>query len=116
LTTNAFLSPENFEDLDDESPIDMAPSACPTRTSVILPTIAILVSDQVKLIMNNSVPLLQVQTEILPDQRRQRNSEEREMCTMGLNDIIYVFPEFTIRSYREAYPDQEDCLTNSNFT
>jgi hypothetical protein len=29
---------------------------------------------------------------------------------MGLNDIIYIMPEYTIDSYIKKYPDQNDQL------
>ena len=60
----------------------------------LLPNVALLVSDAVKLIRDNSVPVLQVQVEIIdfPDR-------DEDLCVLGLNDITYVVPEFTPSKY-----------------
>ena len=56
-----------------------------------LPNVIILVSDNVRLIRNNSVPMLQVQLEIIQNAM----TFDSDMCQLGLNDVIYLVPEFT---------------------
>lgn len=65
-----------------------------------LPNVIVIVSDNVKLIRNNSVPMLQCQIEIIQD----ANSYGNDMCVVGLNDVIYLVPEFTPAEYFEEYP------------
>lgn len=65
-----------------------------------LPTVIILVSDNVKLIRNNSVPMLQVQLEIIQNTA----NYDSDMCQLGLNDVVYLVPEFTPSEYHYTYP------------
>jgi hypothetical protein len=60
----------------------------------------VLVADTVKLIRNNSVPMLQVQLEIIQNAR----GMESDMCMLGLNDVVYAAPEFTPSEYERRYP------------
>ena len=65
-----------------------------------LPNVILLVSENAKLIRNNSVPMLQVQLEIIQNPMNFDN----DMCMLGLNDVIYVVPEFTPSEYDTEYP------------
>lgn len=64
-----------------------------------LPNVILLVADNVRLIRNNSVPLLQVQVEIIQNAQ----SIDNDMCMLGLNDVIYIVPEFTPSEYDTIY-------------
>ena len=66
-----------------------------------LPNVIILMSDNVRLIRNNSVPMLQVQVEIIQNAL----SFDNDMCQLGLNDVIYIVPEFTPTEYDYTYSD-----------
>jgi hypothetical protein len=64
-----------------------------------------MVSEKVKLIRNNSVPMLQVQFHIL-DNSKPANAEHAvasSLCALGLNDVLYVVPEFEIEEYDSIY-------------
>ena len=74
------------------------------QDSINLPNVIILVSDNVKLIRNNSVPMLSVQLEII----QSAASYDNDMCQLGLNDVIYIVPEFT--------PDEYDTIYSKNCT
>ena len=65
-----------------------------------LPTVILLVAESVKLIRNNSVPMLQVQLEIIQNAMGYDN----DMCMLGLNDVIYLAPEYTPSDYDTIYP------------
>ena len=65
-----------------------------------MPNVILLVADNVKLIRNNSVPLLQVQVEIIQNALLMDN----DMCMLGLNDVIYIVPEFNPSDYDTVYP------------
>ena len=60
-----------------------------------LPNVILLVAENVKLIRNNSVPLLQVQVEIIQNAL----SMDNDMCMLGLNDVIYIVPEYNPSDY-----------------
>jgi len=64
-----------------------------------LPNVILLVADHVKLIRNNSVPMLQVQLEIIPNAL----SQDNDMCMLGLNDVIYIVPEYSPSEYDFIY-------------
>ena len=64
-----------------------------------LPNVILLVADNVRLIRNNSVPLLQVQVEIIQNALNMDN----DMCMLGLNDVIYIVPEFSPAEYDAIY-------------
>jgi len=49
--------------------------------------------------MNNSVPMLQVQIELISDSHK-----DKAMCVLGLNDIIYMMPEYSPKDYKKLYP------------
>jgi hypothetical protein len=77
-----------------------------------MPNVIILVADNVKLIRNNAVPMLQVQLEII----QSAINYDSDMCMLGLNDVIYIVPEFTVSEYDKIYSricngeEQEDFL------
>lgn len=60
-----------------------------------LPKVLVLISDNVRLIRNNSVPMLQAQVEIITDSMM----FDSQMSKLGLNDVIYLVPEFTPSEY-----------------
>lgn len=65
-----------------------------------LPNVILLVADNVRLIRNNSVPMLQVQLEIIQNAL----SFDNDMYMLGLNDVIYIVPEFSPSEYEVVYP------------
>jgi hypothetical protein len=64
-----------------------------------MPNVIILVADNVKLIRNNAVPMLQVQLEII----QSAMNYDSDMCMLGLNDVIYIVPEYTVSEYDNIY-------------
>ena len=64
-----------------------------------MPNVIILVADNVKLIRNNAVPMLQVQLEII----QSAMNYDSDMCMLGLNDVIYIVPEYTVSEYDSIY-------------
>ena len=104
LTQEDIQSPKEIDrKLDDkfeghEEP-EIASPPMPSDIDLNLPNVILLVSDYVKLIRNNSVPMLQVQVEIIQSGLDQDN----DMCMLGLNDVIYIVPEFTPREYDVVY-------------
>lgn len=56
-----------------------------------LPKVLIMLSDNVQLIRFNSVPLLHAQIEILQNPM----DYDSELQKLGLNDVVYLVPEFT---------------------
>lgn len=66
-----------------------------------LPKVLIMLSDNVQLIRFNSVPLLHAQIEILQNPK----DYDSELQKLGLNDVIYLVPEFTPSQYELYYPD-----------
>jgi len=64
-----------------------------------MPNVIILVADNVKLIRNNAVPMLQVQLEII----QSAMNYDSDMCMLGLNDVIYIVPEYTVSDYDNIY-------------
>lgn len=85
--------------MDNESDPFMGQQKNENDAELGLPNVIILVSDNVRLIRNNSVPMLQVQLEIIPNAM----SYDDGMCQLGLNDVIYLVPEFTPSDYDKTY-------------
>jgi hypothetical protein len=50
--------------------------------------------------------MLQVQLEVIVDGPQ----FDPDMSVLGLNDIMYIVPEFSPKSYKEVYPESEDDL------
>ena len=72
--------------------------------SLGLPTIALFVSDQVRLIRDQTIPILPVQLEVVAPPAH----HGRSPGVLGLNDIVYVVPEFNPGEYSELYPDSAE--------
>ena len=80
---------------EEEQPAQEAPAA-----------VAMLVSDQIRMVKSDSVPLLPVQIEVV-----------KADCDfeLGLNDIMYILPSFAPKQYRQLYPQHISALTNPVF-
>lgn len=65
-----------------------------------------MVSEKVKLIRNNSVPMLQVQFQILDNNSRKGSGVhgiKNSLCALGLNDVLYIVPDFEVEEYDQEY-------------
>jgi hypothetical protein len=67
---------------------------------------ALLVSDRVKVIKNNTVPLIQVQVELI---------QSESGFSLSPKDIIYIMPEFTPKDYATLYPEFKDTISDPSF-
>lgn len=55
---------------------------------------------------NNSEALLGVQVEVLVSDE----TIDEEVGVLGLNDILYLVPQFSTSTYLDKYPHKVDCL------